>query len=296
MGYEPDKDLNYLEWKDAREASARFDSILVDLRKYGFTLITGLTTASSFLGFTQPDFNLLQGVIMVTMGLVVILYWLDIYYQNLLYGAVIRSVFLELFKLTQNGRRGLASFISSLHSGAGIRSFLHGVYYGFLVGLFVLGLFLATSTSSNDNQNNPTIEIKVQDGATMSLEKGYLNTISNDSSVAKNSGNSNQSIPFMWEYIGIKFPIILVATFAISLVGMIYIFVSADRRREKRWGCIRAYLNKKQFVWNPCVDLIEEAIYYVFSDGKVYKDNARKDVIKTQLQNVPECGDFSNKQ
>lgn len=296
MAYEPDKDPNYLEWKDAREATARFDGILVDLRKYGFTLLTGLTTASSFLGFTEPDFTLLQGIIMVTMGLIVILYWLDIYYQNLLYGAVIRTLFLELFKLTHEGKRGLASYIASLHSEAGIRTFLHGIYYGFLIGLFVLGLFLATSTSSNDDQNNPTIEIKVQDGATMILEKGHLNTISNDSSVVKNNGGSNQSIPFMWEYIGIKFPIILVATFVISLVGMIYIFVSADRRREKRWRCIRAYLNKKQFVWNPCVDLIEEVIYYVFSDGKVYKDNARKDIIKTQLQNVRDCGDFSNKQ
>jgi multisubunit Na+/H+ antiporter MnhB subunit len=80
MSYEPDKDPNYLEWKDSREATARFDSVLIDLRKYGFTLITGLITAGSFLGFSSPDFTLLQGVIMVTMGLIVILYWLDMYY------------------------------------------------------------------------------------------------------------------------------------------------------------------------------------------------------------------------
>lgn len=296
MAYEPDKDPNYLEWKDAREATARFDGILVDLRKYGFTLLTGLTTASSFLGFTEPDFTLLQGIIMVTMGLIVILYWLDIYYQNLLYGAVIRTLFLELFKLTHGGRRGLASFISSLHSEAGIRTFLHGVYYGFLIGLFVLGLFLAAGI--NDKKDNPSLEIKIREGATATLEKGQLNTIRNDSSQGNNGTTNNQSIPFTWEYNGIKFPIITVATFVISLVGMIYISASADLRRERRWSCIRAYLNKKQFVPDPGADLInliEETIYYVFSDGKVYKDPDRKNEIKTELNNVGECNCLSNK-
>jgi hypothetical protein len=41
MAYEPDKDPNYLEWKDAREVTGKFDTMLLDLRKYGFTFITG---------------------------------------------------------------------------------------------------------------------------------------------------------------------------------------------------------------------------------------------------------------
>jgi ketosteroid isomerase-like protein len=36
------------EWKECRSSIGRFDTILVDLRKYGFTLITGLLTASAF--------------------------------------------------------------------------------------------------------------------------------------------------------------------------------------------------------------------------------------------------------
>jgi len=37
------------EWKICRETIDRFDGILVDLRKYGFSILTGLTTAGSFL-------------------------------------------------------------------------------------------------------------------------------------------------------------------------------------------------------------------------------------------------------
>ena len=46
-------DVHYLEeWKQSTELSMKFDSVLIDLRKYGFTIIAGLITASSFLGFS----------------------------------------------------------------------------------------------------------------------------------------------------------------------------------------------------------------------------------------------------
>ena len=90
------------EWKSCRE-TAKFDNTLIDLRKYGFTIITGLLTAGFFLGFSEPTISLQVGVIIVTMTLIVILYWMDIYYQNLLYGSGLRTNFLEIFIL----RRGL---------------------------------------------------------------------------------------------------------------------------------------------------------------------------------------------
>jgi hypothetical protein len=84
------------KWRVSVEVSTKFDEILVDIRKYGFTLITGLLTAGSFLGFTIGGDSVLNqlayanilhmGVIIVTMFLVVVLFWLDLYYQNLLYG------------------------------------------------------------------------------------------------------------------------------------------------------------------------------------------------------------------
>jgi hypothetical protein len=40
------------EWQKCRETADRLDGILVDLRKYGFTILTGLTTAGSFLSLS----------------------------------------------------------------------------------------------------------------------------------------------------------------------------------------------------------------------------------------------------
>jgi len=37
------------EWKEARASIARFDNLSVDLRKYGFSLITFMISASSFV-------------------------------------------------------------------------------------------------------------------------------------------------------------------------------------------------------------------------------------------------------
>jgi hypothetical protein len=72
------------EWKVCRETIDRFDGILVDLRKYGFSILTGLTTTGSFLGFSAPTANIQIGVIIVTMALIMVLYWLDIYYRSLI--------------------------------------------------------------------------------------------------------------------------------------------------------------------------------------------------------------------
>jgi hypothetical protein len=44
---------DYLEeWKTAITISNKFDTILGDLRKFGFSLITGLITAGNFLGYS----------------------------------------------------------------------------------------------------------------------------------------------------------------------------------------------------------------------------------------------------
>jgi hypothetical protein len=135
---EGDHDRYAEEWKTARETTIKFDDILIDLRKYGFSFLTGLTTAGTFLGFSSPAQHLQIGVIVVTMVLVMVLYWLDIYYQNLLYGSVLRGRFLEIFKLN----RGLGVYIAALYGAAKIGRILHFLYIAFLIGLFILGLFV----------------------------------------------------------------------------------------------------------------------------------------------------------
>lgn len=126
------------EWKSCLSATDKFDKILVDLRKYGFTLLTGLTTGGSFLGFSDPAQTLQIGVIIVTMILVDILYWVDVYYQNLLYGAVMRTRFLEIFRLN----RGLSYYISGMAGSTNLANTLPWLYGGFITGLFILGMIV----------------------------------------------------------------------------------------------------------------------------------------------------------
>jgi hypothetical protein len=140
------------EWKVAVETSQKFDEMLVDLRKYGFSILTGLITAGSFLGFSSKDLpqfaytNIIHvGVINVSMYLVLILFWLDIYYQNLLYGSVLRTRFLETCRL----KFKLSTYISGLYTGSGIgksgmANILYLIYIAFLLGTFLLGIIVAS--------------------------------------------------------------------------------------------------------------------------------------------------------
>ena len=66
------------------------------MRKTGFTVITGLMIASSFLRFQPPTKVIHIGVIVVSMDLIVVLYWLDLFYQSLLHGITYRTIFLNL--------------------------------------------------------------------------------------------------------------------------------------------------------------------------------------------------------
>lgn len=159
MGNTGEKPIEYTdEWKTSVETSQKFDDMLVDLRKYGFSILTGLITAGSFLGFSAkdvPEFtyaNIIHlGVINVSMLLVLILFWLDVYYQNLLYGSVLRTRFLESCRL----KFKLSIFISGIYTGSGLgisgmANVLYFIYIAFLLGTFGLGLIVATSSEKSD--------------------------------------------------------------------------------------------------------------------------------------------------
>jgi len=161
------------EWKSCRETVTKFDNTLIDLRKYGFTIITGLLTAGSFLGFNEPTISLQVGVIIVTMTLIVILYWMDIYYQNLLYGSILRTNFLEVFRL----ERGLSFYISKLFGRAGMGAILHILYAGFLVAAFILGMFAAALSDNNSINLECNFPLKLCDSVSLlyiSLGSGVL--------------------------------------------------------------------------------------------------------------------------
>jgi hypothetical protein len=88
---------NHLEeWKECRTSIGRFDQGIVDIRKYAFTLLTGLLTGSAFLSSTAglpPEGRELVAVAM--MLLVFSLFTIDRYLAILLRSAVERAKKLE---------------------------------------------------------------------------------------------------------------------------------------------------------------------------------------------------------
>jgi hypothetical protein len=49
-------EYRFEDWKVSQNTIKYFDTIIADLRKYGFTLITGLMTAEFLLGVTKKEF------------------------------------------------------------------------------------------------------------------------------------------------------------------------------------------------------------------------------------------------
>jgi hypothetical protein len=144
-----------VEWKKSIEAVDKFDTILVDLRKYGFSFLTGLITAGSLLGVAVDDqhvgdqfINIQIAVIILTMVLVISLYWLDIYYQNELTGAWVRSEFLGIYRLEVIR---LSSYISSFNFGSRLGGILAFIYGAFLFGLLILGSLVLGFSGTNFN-------------------------------------------------------------------------------------------------------------------------------------------------
>jgi hypothetical protein len=84
------------EWAECRATIGRFDTILVDLRKVGFSLITTLLTASAFFGFVAPPLDARAAAILAIMVLIAVLSAVDNYYEVLLSGAVERALDLEV--------------------------------------------------------------------------------------------------------------------------------------------------------------------------------------------------------
>jgi hypothetical protein len=147
-------DLRFQEWKECRSIIARLDTILVDLRKVGFSLITGLLTASAFLNFLgvptaqgvpAPATDVSAAVFIMVMVLVAALFSVDTYYQVLLSGAVERTLDLEAETqppirvtrcLSRNAIRSGSSFI------------IVALYIVLLVTAEGMGIFAAKGTNN----------------------------------------------------------------------------------------------------------------------------------------------------
>jgi hypothetical protein len=139
------------DWKSCLEQINKFDGYLFDLRKYGFTLITGLITAGSFLGFESGTGLVQVGVIVVTMILVRVLFWVDEYYQKALTRIHAQGRFIE-----RKLNRGLISSMSNLKA-SGELSPIHppvsALYLGFTIALGALAFFAILTEANVLNVN-----------------------------------------------------------------------------------------------------------------------------------------------
>lgn len=133
---ELEKKPEFVEWKSCNEIITKFDGILIDLRKYGFTVATGLMTAGSFFGLQSfAQFEPFQIVIIfATMALIDVLYWLDVYYQTILTAVILRTQVLE-----KRLSFGVDTYISRFYMRHRIGKALHILYIGFLVSLAIIG-------------------------------------------------------------------------------------------------------------------------------------------------------------
>jgi hypothetical protein len=83
-----------VEWQECRQTIARFDGILSDTRKYGFTLVTVLLTANALVTTSNPVVDRTAASIVV-MALLLVLYLIESYYNDLLVATASRAIALE---------------------------------------------------------------------------------------------------------------------------------------------------------------------------------------------------------
>ena len=144
------------EWAECRTTIGRLDTILVDLRKLGFSFITALLAAGAILSFlgiqtttgvSVPPAPTRAAPFVTIVVLIVALFYLDCYYEVLLSGAVERA--LDLETLTNPPVR-LTKYLG-INAGHSHATWVTLALYLFLLftacGLGVLGAITATSSS-----------------------------------------------------------------------------------------------------------------------------------------------------
>jgi len=140
-----------VEWQESRVASGRFDQIIIDLRKYGFSLITFLITASGIALQNSLVTNAWSSVTVPSAIMILIcgLFLADRYHEVLLLGCILRSRQLEDVsnELLDAGARNsiytrinLTTFIEDKIQKARARTFSFAIYCMLLVASFATGV------------------------------------------------------------------------------------------------------------------------------------------------------------
>lgn len=159
-----EKELELLleEWKESRVSIARFDTISVDLRKYGFSLTTFLITAYSIV-FQFTDLNNPLPVVVAPFAIMILvcgLFLADRYNEVLLLSSVLRCRQLEdtsheIFeKYVQSNyylRLSLTTFIENRVQTAKARPFSLAIYFLFILACLSLGFVFLIAYTQQTN-------------------------------------------------------------------------------------------------------------------------------------------------
>ena len=134
---------NSQEWDSAREVLDRFDERLHDLRKYGFSFITGLLSVDAL--FAAPSTIPLSwklAALIATLCLIVSLNLVDRNYRVLQLAATIDAQFLE-----RGNEMNLTQTISRIYDDAHVKFFFQTVYIMFTLATLLLGWFILAGKS-----------------------------------------------------------------------------------------------------------------------------------------------------
>jgi hypothetical protein len=137
---ESDSDLK--EWTAARTVLDNFDQRLSDLRKYGFTVITGLLSVSAIFTTSIPSAWQLAAIL-ATMSLIVCLDLVDRNYRVFQEAGAIDAQVLE-----RRSDINLTQTISRIYNSAHIKFFFQTVYIIFTLAALLLGWILLGGSSS----------------------------------------------------------------------------------------------------------------------------------------------------
>jgi hypothetical protein len=135
-------DFNKVEWQECRASVGRFDSILSDLRRYGFTLITGVLSAQAVLTSTLKELPdparalVFSSLIFLVVGA----FLLDRYYQVLLWAAIQRAMRLEEKLTINDGDELITQFINDKAMRTKVDLYVNRLYCLFIGVALLLSL------------------------------------------------------------------------------------------------------------------------------------------------------------
>jgi hypothetical protein len=136
-------DKNSQEWDAARDVLNNFDERLHDLRKYGFSFITGLLSVDAiFAGPSTIPLSWKLAALIATLCLIVSLNLVDRNYRVIQLAATIDAQFLE-----RRSDVNLTQTISRIYNDAHVKFFFQTVYIMFTLAALLLGWFILADSS-----------------------------------------------------------------------------------------------------------------------------------------------------